>query len=467
MPSDSRAYRRRTERRTSHLVMPRDGARLRFRKQRESIQCARLRAGVDCLLQRRPKSLSFCNAFAMNLGFATPVSLQLLRPLVKDGEHLPPGYQFAASADWVRALMNRGHHVTLYTTAREIDAPKTFHGDGITIRIARQRSGGAGRDLFAVERKQLQRMMIEDQCQLIHAHWTYQFALAALASEIPVLVTIHDLPWNVLRNFRDMHRVARLLMAYGVAMRGKHFTAVSSDAASHFRRFFRPGARIAVIPNGLPSELFETQPKTMRTLRGEIVFATILQGWSRQKNATAALKAFYIVRREVPDARLLMFGVDYEPGGHANRWAIEQNLHQGVTFVGSLPYGELLNQIRDEADVVVHPSLDESFSMTALEAMALRKPVIAGRETAGVREVLGFGRNGILVDVRDPSAIAKEMIHLARDKGYQKTVAQSGFDRALSQYRLKSVIRQYESLYNHILQGRRNTEIVAAGPKPI
>jgi L-malate glycosyltransferase len=397
----------------------------------------------------------------MNLGFATPISLQLLRPLVKNGEKLPPGYQFAASADWVRELMRRGHHVTLYTTAREIDAPKTFQGDGITIRIAKQRSQGAGRDLFAVERKQLQQMMSEDQCQLIHAHWTYQFALAALSSEIPVLVTIHDLPWNVLRNFRDMHRVARLLMAYGVAMRGKHFTAVSSDAASHFRRFFRPGARIAVIPNGLPSELFETQAKITQTSSGEVVFATILQGWSRQKNAMAALEAFRIARHEVPKARLLMFGVDYEPDGHAHRWAMERSLHHAVTFVGLLPYKGLLNRIRDEVDVVVHPSLDESFSMTALEAMALKKPVIAGRETAGVREVLGFGRDGVLVDVRNPPAIADEMIHMARDLKHRETVAQSGFDRAFSQYRLEAVIRQYESLYNNILQSQRNAGTVA------
>jgi glycosyltransferase involved in cell wall biosynthesis len=363
-------------------------------------------------------------------------------------------------------LMSRGHHVTLYTTAREIDAPKTFRGDGITIRIARQRSSGAGRDFFAVERKQLQQMMSEDQCQLIHAHWTYQFALAALASELPVLVTIHDLPWNVLRHFRDMHRVARLLMAYGVAIQGTHFTAVSSDAASHFRRFFRPGTRIAVIPNGLPNELFEMQPRTKRASKEEIVFATVLQGWSRQKNAMAALKAFQIVRHEVPDARLLMFGVDYEPAGQAHRWATEQSLHQGVTFIGLLPYGELLSRIRDEVDVVVHPSLDESFSMTALEAMALKKPVIAGRETAGVREVLGFGRNGILVDVRSPSAIAGEMIRLACDPKYQESVAQSGFDRAFSRYRLEAVIRQYESLYNNILQSQGNTGIVAAGSNP-
>lgn len=388
----------------------------------------------------------------MNLGLATPVSLQLLRPLVKDGERLPPGYQFPASADWVRELMRRGHHVTLYTTAPEIDSPMTFRGDGLTIRIARQRSGGMGRDFFAEEREQLQRMMCEDECQLIHAHWTYQFALAALASEIPVLVTIHDLPWNVLQHFRDMHRVAKLLMAYRVALQGKHFTAVSSDAASHFRRLFKPKARITIVPNGLPDEIFNPPSTTTQTSEEEFVFATILQGWSRQKNAKAALKAFQIVRREVPNARLLMFGVDYESGGEAQRWAIVKGLDGGVTFVGLVPYSELLNRMRHKIGALVHPSLDESFSMTALEAMALRKPVIAGRETAGVREVLGFGKNGILVDVRNPSAIAEEMIRLTRDKTYRETIAQSGFERAFSQYRLRAVIQQYEILYGNILK---------------
>ena len=251
-------------------------------------------------------------------------------------------------------------------------------------------------------------------------------------------------------------------MAYGVAMRGKHFTAVSSDAASHFQRFFKPGAGIAVIPNGLPYEFFKMPPKAMGTSGETIVFATVLQGWSRQKNAKAALKAFGIVRREVPGARLLMFGVNYEPGGVAHRWAGDLSLDDGVTFVGLVPYRDLINRLRDEVDVVVHPSLDESFSMTALEAMALKKPVIAGIETTGVREVLGFGRSGILVDVRNPSAIADEMIRLAHEASYREIVAQSGFDRAFSQYRLDSVIGQYESLYSKILQSERNCGILTA-----
>ncbi len=390
------------------------------------------------------------NTVDMNLGFASPVSLQLLRHLVTDGANMPAGYQFAPSADWVQELMRRGHHVTIYTTAREIDAPKTFRGENISIRIARQRPRGAARDLFAAERSQLKQMMVEDQCQLIHAHWTYEFALAALASGIPTLVTIHDLPWMVLRHFRDLHRAARLIMAYEVAFRGGHFTAVSEDAASHFRRYLKPGAQIKVVPNGLPTSIFEMSSQPSRRSSEEITFATILQGWSRRKNAAAALKAFNIVQRQVPGVRLLMFGLDYEQDGPAQKWAIQKNLDAGVTFVGVLPYQSLLQRVSEEVDVIVHPSLDEAFSMTALEGLALKKAFIAGETTPGMREMLGFGRGGILVNVRDPAAMAQAMVQLARDATFRDGMAKAGYERALSLYRLDAVMAKYEALYKSL-----------------
>jgi glycosyltransferase involved in cell wall biosynthesis len=298
------------------------------------------------------------------------------------------------------------------------------------------------------------RVIKADAPRFVHAHWTYEFALGAIKSGVSTVTTIHDLPWHVLTYFRDPHRFIRLLMAYEVAWRGETFTAVSTDAAAHFQRYFRPKANITVIPNGLPDLVFQMgegqDPRNDRT----ITFASILQGWSRLKNAKAALEAFSIVRREIPHARLKMFGLDYEQGGPAQQWAIKHDLDADVTFLGKLPYTELMTCVKKEIDVLVHPSLSESFSMTALEAMALRKPVIAGRETTGVSELLGFGKSGVLVDVTDPHAIAAEMLRLAQDESYRDRIAQCAYDRASSQYRLGAVMDQYESLYSRILQAR-------------
>ena len=386
----------------------------------------------------------------MKLGFATPISLQLMKDLVEDSDHLPIGYEFAPSVDWVRQLLERGHELVVYTTAKDVDEAKVFLGDRLTIRIAKLRPWGTGQDFFASERAQLTEMMTADRCDVIHAHWTYEFALAALASKIPTLITVHDLPWNVLRFFRDKFRVARLLMAYRVALGGKHFTAVSRDAAAHFQHYFAPMTKITIVPNGLPDAVFEMANEKSRRPGSPIAFATILQGWSARKNASAALKAFQLVRRQLPAATLDMFGKDYGVGGAAQTWAVEHGMEEGVTFLGQLPYSELLGEVNARVDVLVHPSLDESFSMAALEAMALRKPVIAGKGTPGVREVLAYGGAGILLDVTNANAIADAMLRLARDPEYRATFADLGYKRACTTYRTEVVFNQYEELYERI-----------------
>ncbi len=387
----------------------------------------------------------------MKLGFATPISLRPLQHLVERGEHLPAGYEFAPAVDWLHELLRQGHSVTVYTTARDIGSDATFtDGDRLTVRIVRARRSGAGRDLFRAERAALTCMMAADACDVIHAHWTYEFALAALASGRPTLITVHDLPWNVLRYFRDGHRLAKVAMAYHTAWQGRHFTAVSADAARHFRRYFAPWARVAVVPNGLPDAVFAEPCAAPRPPDTGITFATNLQGWSARKNAAAALRAFAAVRQQIPDARLLMFGKDYEAGGTASQWASRQRLTAGVSFVGQLSYSDLLGRMAKDVDVLVHPSLDESFSMASLEAMALRNPVIAGAQTPGVREVLGYGSAGVLVDVTRPQALAAAMIRLATDPAHLSCVAEAGYARASGAFRLRTVFCLYQALYQQL-----------------
>ena len=388
----------------------------------------------------------------MKLGFATPISLRLMQDLVDGGEHLPVGYEFAPSVDWVRLLLRRGHELIVYTEAKDIDEPKIFRGDRLTIRIAHQRASGTGKDFAAMERAQLTRMMVDDRCDVIHAHWTYEFALAALASKLPTLITVHDLPWNVLRFFRDKFRVGRVLMAYQVALRGRYFTSVSADAAAHFHHYFAPWRTIEIVPNGLPDAVFDIAAEYPAEPRADITFGTILQGWSARKNASAALEAFHMVRSQLRGATLRMFGTDYEPGGSAERWAAERGIADGVVFIGKVPYSELLPRVSNEIDVLVHPSLDESFSMASLEAMALKKPVIAGKDTPGVREVLAYGEAGILLDVTNPDAISAAMMRLATEPAHRAAIASSGYEHASRTYRMEAAFAQYEKLYDRVLR---------------
>ena len=184
--------------------------------------------------------------------------------------------------------------------------------------------------------------------------------------------------------------------------------------------------------------------------REGITFATILQGWCTAEERDSGAAGLWQSESRAADARLLMFGMDYEQGGPAHRWAMAEGLDEGVEFVGGLVYPDLLRRVREEVDIVVHPSLDESFCMAAAEAMALRKPVIAGQGTPGVREVLGYGKAGVLVDLRSVPALAEAMVTLARNADYRRAVADAGFERASTLYRLDAVVEQYEAMYKNV-----------------
>ncbi|HEU4562160.1 MAG TPA: glycosyltransferase family 4 protein, partial [Longimicrobium sp.] len=233
----------------------------------------------------------------MKVGIATPVSLHLLADLVEDGHELPAGYQFPPHAQLVREYVERGHEVSLFTLAPELREPRTFRGDRLRIHVGRFRPARRARDFFAVERADLVAAMRADPCDVVHAHWTYEFALAAMDSGRPHVVTAHDAPLAIWKLHRDGYRFLRLLMAFPAIRRARVLTAVSAYVAEHIARVFRYRAPIHVVPNGLPASVFAAgNAREGHTAGTAARFASVLTGWSRVKNAATLLRAFATVR---------------------------------------------------------------------------------------------------------------------------------------------------------------------------
>jgi L-malate glycosyltransferase len=388
----------------------------------------------------------------MKIAMCAPADLHALaRFCDQETEGVPVGLGSTATTPLIEELLRRGHQVTLFTLSNELTRETKHEWGGLKIFTGPNRKYGAARNLYWPEVNYLRRVVAQERPTFIHAHWTYEFALGAMVTGIPMLTTIHDLPWNVLRYFRDRTRAVRLLIAYWVAMRCHRYTAVSEDAANHFRRYLKPGVDIEVIPNFISDSIFDINHGQANSNRS-FTFGTILQGWTRRKNAIAALKAFQVVLRVAPESQLIMMGTDYEQDGPAHRWARQHSLDASVTFAGLLPYKQMLRRVNDEVDVVVHPSLDEAFSMTVLEGMALAKPVIAGYGTPGIRQALRDGDAGVLTDVRDSHSIARAMLTLITDSSHRQRVAQSGRQHVASTYRKNLIIPQYEAVYRSLPQ---------------
>jgi glycosyltransferase involved in cell wall biosynthesis len=397
-------------------------------------------------------------------------------PALADGDRLPPGYPGAPlMTTLARALVDRGHEVaaisTCYTSPVADLEPfrhwKRQPGREIDIYFCPQRphsfrsSGGrCGRavDGFRFEREGLQAAIAHFQPELIHAHWTYEFVWAALASGVPTLATAHDSPAKVLRYMPNLYRLVRYAMASHVIARCMHLTAVSPDLERDIRRW--APQPITVVPNPIAEAMFDSTacaPQAFESRR--LVMA--LNGWVQLKNGAKALRAFQLARRTDERLRLVCFGADYEPGGAAQRWATANGCADAVEFRGPTPHAAMMEEFR-RSMALLHPSRLEACSMSIGEAMSLGLPVIAGETTGGVAWQLDSGRAGMLVDVNDPTSMARAIGTLAADRTAWTRISAAGRTRARELFRLEPIVDAYLGLYDTVCRESRRGWLAAA-----
>lgn len=235
-------------------------------------------------------------------------------------------------------------------------------------------------------------------------------------------------------------------MAYRVLSRARRVVSVSPYVATHLSRYMLYRGPSDVIPNGMPESLFAAR-RTARAPDRPLTFASILQGWGGRKNGRVAIEAFAEARRSHPEARLIMFGYGHGPGEGAEQWAFARGLTAGIEFAGLQPYSTVTDRLAHEVDVLVHPALEEAQGMVLLEAMALGVPIIAGEDSGGTRWTVDDGRAGILVDVTDPSAVARAMDGLAGSAEQRETWEQRGLELAMRRYHIRHVADAYERVY--------------------
>ena len=393
----------------------------------------------------------------MRIGIAGPVMLAPFRHRFDGAAELPNTLSFPLVGHIVEELVRRGHSLTVFAGSTELSSPKQFQGDGVDLHVVPLRKKRAPYDFYRMERRALTNAMRHSSCEFIHAHWTYEFAAAALDSKKLALVTAHDSPPAILRYFILSRYApfwtARSSLGVWVLRRAQRITTVSPYCRDSIQRWISPTAPISVVPNGIESEILEKGRKRLDDgpPAGPFTMATVLQGFQDRKNPKAALAALAILRRQCPGAELHMIGTGYESGGAAEAWARAQGLAAGVRFMGNVSHGELLRYLSDSVHLLVHPAKEESFGMAPLEAMSLGIPVVGGHSSGGVPYVLGGGEAGVLVDVSSPRRIADSVVQLLVHPEKMHNLTHSGWRRASREFTLERTTSLYEAEYAKLL----------------
>lgn len=302
-------------------------------------------------------------------------------------------------------------------------------------------------DCFRKEIRFLKNAMVASKPSIIHAHWTYEYALAALKSDLPYSISVRDWAPRVLRLLPDKpYRLMRLFMNNRVFKKARFMSAnsyyIQQEVLKRWKR------DIPIIPNALKYHNLPQQPSK----QGEdaLVIAGIASGLGKLKNATGLLQAFDQVRQAIPSARLILIGRNLGPKDEAAQWARHKGIDKGVEFAGFMEHTRVIEKIAT-ASMYVHPSLEESFGNPLIEAMSQKIPCIGGKNSGSIPWVLDFGDAGMLVDVTNPSAIASGILTLWNDKSLRETLAEKGYQRFEKYFKVEPVLKMTLEHYEDVL----------------
>jgi glycosyltransferase involved in cell wall biosynthesis len=171
---------------------------------------------------------------------------------------------------------------------------------------------------------------------------------------------------------------------------------------------------------------------------------------SEIKDQATAIKGLAEYVNNGGNASLWLCG-DVAPGNSdaylrkLQKLADELNVSNRVHFLG---WRDNVPSVMAECDIVVLTSVTEAFGRVLLEAMCLRKPIIASR-VGGILEVVRDGIDSILFDAKDSSGLAQAIEKLAGTE-LRKKMGQAGFERVTACYDIKKVAFRFFELISKI-----------------
>lgn len=159
------------------------------------------------------------------------------------------------------------------------------------------------------------------------------------------------------------------------------------------------------------------------------------------KNQAAAIKAVAEVKKEYPQALLMIAGNGPKL---SELEALVQSLGIGdnVRFLG---YRTDLEKYINAADIAVACSFREGLPMNVIESMLCAKPVVASNNR-GHRELVQQGKTGFIVDARDPQAFAGKILCLCQDNELYQSMSRQALT-AVEPYREENVRKELAEIY--------------------
>jgi glycosyltransferase involved in cell wall biosynthesis len=207
--------------------------------------------------------------------------------------------------------------------------------------------------------------------------------------------------------------------------------------------------RIALVPNGVSMEEFETLERSKESFRdsdpeGPVLLFVGRIDWNKQ--IEKLVESMPLVLKTFQHAKLVIVGPDYANcANQLLRLAEQLKVKNSLVVTGKVSADEL-KRFYSAADVFLLPSSYEGFGLSMIEAMASKIPVIAS-SAGGPGDILKHGVHAWLLENVTPESVYRAVRTVLANQSLRETLVSNGFSLVKEEYTWEKVAGKLEQVY--------------------
>jgi 1,2-diacylglycerol 3-alpha-glucosyltransferase len=326
--------------------------------------------------------------------------------------------------------------------------------------------------------RKVKNIIKNERPDIIHSNTPLTLGFAALYASrslrIPIAGTLHTLLPEMAKYYPPL-KMKLIAEVLGWQLFNHYYNLcnlITCPTPAVRKLLLRKGIRSEtfVVPNGVDIKRFrpsESMGESTRTNLGISNHEKIILFTGRlsfEKRVDLLIMAFKRILQDIPELFLLLLG-----NGPMKDALIElaKRLKIGsrVLFLGEIEHdSKLIPAIYNAADIFVLPSMFETQGISALEAMACGKAVVATC-VGGVADLISDKHNGILIRPNSSNELTKAITSLLADDAACIRIAKNARE-TVKAYSIESATKKLIRAYERLLLGTRKDTYMALSDIP-
>lgn len=347
------------------------------------------------------------------------------------------------------ALINKGVAVSVLVYGQQTDA--LFFDDSIAVyQIKNVKLKGFSRILTQLKiSKLINRLYKENKIDVVEAaDWTGITSFIQ-PKKCPIIIRLHgsdtyfcELEQRPVKFLNKFHEKRALTNANKII-------SVSQFTADQTNQIFKLNKPIQIINNGVNTTFFKNDDLLSSNNQIILYFGTLI----RKKGVFELVEIFNKVCEVNPKAKLVLIGKDSGDitTNSKSTWELMKPLFSkasinNVSYLGKVSY-DVMNEYINKATICVFPSFAEALPVSWLEAMAMKKAIVASNIGWG-KEIIEDGKNGFLVDPRNHELYAEKILSLLADPNLRLKIGDKARKKIENCFDINTVVDQNIEFYN-------------------